>query len=58
MSSVPYQPIVSRSPEEHPVVEIELEDLQDARRDPAVQMLLKEAAAEGAKVEREGRQRW
>jgi hypothetical protein len=58
MGSVPYQPIVTRSPEEHSVVEIELEDLQEARRDPAIQALLKEAAAEGARVEREGRQRW
>ena len=41
-----------------PAAQIELEDLQDARRDPAVKRLLSEAAREGERIKREGRKRW
>jgi hypothetical protein len=58
MSSAPYSPVVDRSAETEPVTEIDLEEIQEARRDPIVHQLLKDAAAEGQRVEREGRQRW
>lgn len=41
-----------------PAAEIELDDLQDARRDPAIKKLLSEAAAEGERIKREGRKCW
>ena len=41
-----------------PAAEIELDDLQAARRDPVIKSLLLEAAAEGERVKREGRRRW
>jgi len=41
-----------------PAAEIDLEDLKEARRDPRVHALLAEADQEGARVEREGRNRW
>jgi hypothetical protein len=58
MGAAPYIPIVDRSAETDLMAEIDLQDIQDARRDPAVHQLLKDAAAEGQRVEREGRQRW
>jgi hypothetical protein len=41
-----------------PAAEIELDELQEAQRDPRIKALLKRAAEEGARVEREGRKRW
>ena len=38
--------------------EIDHDDLVQARRDPAMHDLLADAAAEGDRVEREGRQMW
>jgi hypothetical protein len=58
MGIAPYLPVVDRSADKHVTAEIDLEEIQEARRDPAVRSLLKEAAAEGIRVEREGRQRW
>lgn len=39
-------------------VEIDLDDLQSARGDERLAATLRAARAEGARVEREGRQRW
>jgi hypothetical protein len=39
-------------------VAIDLDDLQEARKDEKLSSLLASAEAEGASVEREGRQRW
>jgi hypothetical protein len=41
-----------------PAAEIELEDLQNARRDPVIKQLLSEAADEGERIKREGRKHW
>jgi hypothetical protein len=49
---------IDQSSDKHVATEIDLEEIQDARRDPVMHALLDEAAAEGARVEREGRQRW
>jgi hypothetical protein len=58
MGAVNYLPVIDQSADKHVATEIDLEEIQEARRDPAVHALLQEAAAEGARVEREGRQRW
>ncbi len=41
-----------------PAAKIALDDLQEARRDPLIKNLLKEAIAEGERVKREGRRHW
>lgn len=55
----PDEVVAARSPEEAArPVEIDLDDLEAARRDEEVGKLLELSEAEGALVEREGRQRW
>lgn len=61
MGATPYVPVVDPDQaqnDEATAAEIDLAELQDARSDPEINALLKEAAAEGARVERENRQRW
>lgn len=58
MGSVEYLPVVDQSADKHVATEIDLDEIQEARSDPAMHALLQEAAEEGARVEREGRQRW
>lgn len=58
MGAVPYVAAVDRTDGKHTLAEINLDELQEAREDPEVKALLKEAAAEGARIKREGRQRW
>jgi hypothetical protein len=58
MGAVNYLPVIDQSADKHTAIEIDLKEIQEARRDPAMHTLLHEAAAEGARVEREGRQRW
>lgn len=41
-----------------PAAEIALDDLEEARRDPAIKSLLGEAAAEGERIKRDRLQRW
>jgi hypothetical protein len=61
MAATPLVPVVDR---EHavladgPAAEIDIHDFQEARADPEVAALLKEAAAEGTRVKHEGRKRW
>jgi hypothetical protein len=57
-STVNYLPIIDQSADKHVATEIDLEEIQEARRDPVMHALLRDAAAEGVRVEREGRQRW
>ena len=61
MAATPLVPVVdeaNRLSATHTAAEIDLDELQEARRDPRIKALLKKAAAEGARVEREGRKRW
>jgi hypothetical protein len=61
MGVTPLVPIVdtSQAPERHAdPIEIPLDDLQEARRDPIVKSLLKSAVAAGERVTRENRKRW
>lgn len=61
MATIPFVPVVEETEASlvaPSAAEIELDDFQAARRDPHIKALLKDAAAEGARVEREGRNRW
>lgn len=61
MAATPLVPTVdpSQSPDrESDAAEIDLDELQDARHDPKVKTLLKDALAAGQRVTREGRNRW
>jgi hypothetical protein len=61
MGTASLVPVVDQSDRRQvmsPAAEIELDDLQDARRDPAIKNLLSDATAEGERVKREGRKRW
>jgi hypothetical protein len=62
MASLSFIPFLDRSKPpvvNDPVAKVDLEDLQDARRDPRVHALLDGAAADGSRVEHEaGRKRW
>ncbi len=61
MGVTPLVPIVdtSQAPErDADLIEIPLDDLQEARRDPIVKSLLKSAVAAGERVTRENRKRW
>lgn len=60
MGSSPLVPYVDPKREAHegPAAEIPLDELMEARVNPRLKDLLKNAEAERQRVEREGRRRW
>jgi hypothetical protein len=60
MGSSPLVPYVDprREAPEGPAAEIPLDELMEAREDPRLAALLKDAEAERQRVDREGRRRW